>query len=52
MIQLNVACYLYNKIGAEGQVQHIENGIHRNWGSADVPNDMLKDIVPMAVAIR
>ena len=51
-IQLNVAAYMYNKIGAEGQVQHIENGIHRNYGSADVPEEMLRDIHPMAVALR
>ena len=52
MIQLNVAAYLMNKRGAEGQVQHIENNIHRNFGSADVPGEMLKDILPMAMAIR
>ena len=52
MMQLNIAAYMLNKRGAEGEVQHIENGIHRNYGSADVPDEMLKDIVPMAVAIR
>ena len=51
-IQLNVACYLYNKRGAEGQIQHIENGIHRNYGDADVPDNMMKDITPFAQAIR
>lgn len=52
MMQINIAVYLLNKRGAEGQVQHIENGIHRNYGNADVPADMLKDIVPMAQVIR
>lgn len=52
MIQLNVSCYLLNKRGAEGQIQHIENGIHRNYGSADVPDGMLKDVVPFCQAIR
>ena len=52
MIQLNVACYLMNKRGAEGEIQHIENGIHRNYGSSDVPDGMLKDIVPFCQAIR
>lgn len=51
-IQLKIACYMINKIGAEGQIQHIENGIHRNYGSADVPEEMLKDVVPYAQAIR
>lgn len=52
MVQINTACYLYNKRGAEGQIQHIENGIHRNWGDADVPENMLKDVIPFAQAIR
>ena len=52
MIQLNVALYMLNKRGAEGQIQHIENGIHRNYGSADVPDELLKDILPMAQVIR
>ena len=52
MIQLNVAAYLMNKRGAEGEIQHIENGVHRNYGTSDVPDEMLKDIVPMAAAIR
>lgn len=51
-IQLNVAAYLLNKRGAEGEVQHIENGVHRNYGSADVPDEMLKDIIPTAAVIR
>ena len=52
MMQLNVAVYLLNKRGAEGEIQHIENGIHRNYGSSDVPDGMLKDIVPFSQAIR
>ena len=45
-VQLNIANYLLNKRGAEGQIQHIENGIHRNYGDADVPESMLKDVTP------
>ena len=52
MIQLNVAAYLLNKRGAEGEIQHIENGVHRNYGSADVPDGMLKDIHPFCQVIR
>lgn len=47
-IQLKAACYLINKIGAEGQIQHIENGIHRNYGAADIPDGMVQEIVPYA----
>ena len=51
-IQLKIAAYMLNKRGAEGQIQHIENGIHRNYGSADIPDGMLQEIVPYAQAIR
>ena len=51
-VQLKIANYMINKIGAEGQIQHIENGIHRNYGSADIPDAMLQEIVPYAQAIR
>ena len=44
--QVQIAAYLLNKRGAEGETQHIENGIHRNYKSADVPNDMLWDVLP------
>lgn len=51
-IQIKIANYMLNKRGAEGQIQHIENGIHRNYGDADVPETMLKDITPFAQIIR
>lgn len=50
-LQIRMAIFSLNKIGAEGQVQHIENGIHRNWGSSDYPEDMLKVITPYCKVI-
>lgn len=52
MMQLKIATYMMNKRGAEGQIQHIENGIHRNYGDADIPENMVSDIVPFAQGIR
>lgn len=52
MVQLNIAIYYLNKRGAEGEIQHIENGIHRNYGSADLPDGMLKDVIPFCKVIR
>ena len=46
MNQIEVACYLLNKIGAEGETAHNENGINRTYESASVPESMLKDIIP------
>ena len=44
--QLQIAAYLLNRRGAEGETQHIENGIHRNYEAADVPPSMLRGITP------
>lgn len=52
MAQLKIAHYMLNKRGAEGQIQHIENGIHRNYGAADIPDGMLAEIVPYCQVVR
>ena len=44
--QVNIAVYLLNKRGAEGELQHNENGIDRTYESGDIPESMLKDIIP------
>ena len=46
--QLEIAVYLLNKRGAEGEKAHSENGITRSYESASVPDSMLKGIVPFA----
>lgn len=45
-LQAEIACYLCNKRGAEGQTAHSENGINRSYESAGVPDSMLKGVVP------
>ena len=45
-LQCEIAAYMLNKRGAEGQTMHTENGITRQYGDADVPPSMLKEIVP------
>lgn len=51
-IQLKIANMYITKIGAEFEIQHIENGIHRNYGASDIPDGILKDVVPYCQAIR
>ncbi len=46
--QLEIAVYLMNKRGAEGETSHNENGINRSYESASIPDSMLKGIVPFA----
>lgn len=45
-LHCEITAYLLNKRGAEGQVAHSENGISRSYGSADVPDVMLSQLVP------
>lgn len=51
ILQCEIACYLLNKRGAEGETSHSENGISRAYGSADVPESMLSDIMPFCETI-
>ena len=46
MKQVEIAVYLYNKRGAEGQTAHNENGINRTYESADVPESLMRGITP------
>lgn len=43
---IEIAVYLIAKMGAEGQTAHSENGVNRTYASADVPDDMLREIIP------
>lgn len=43
---LEIAAYLLNKRGAEGQLSHSENGVSRSYESASIPESMLRDITP------
>ena len=51
-LQIEIAAYMLNKRGAEGQEQHSENGIARRFGSAHIPDDMLSEIVPQVGVIE
>ena len=51
-LQCEIAAYLLNKRGAEGQTSHSENGISRSYESADVPESMLGAVTPFCGVIR
>ncbi len=46
-LQLRIAVYLYNKMGAEGQIAHSENGISRSYESSDIPESLLNEVTPL-----
>lgn len=45
-LQIRIAVDLYNKLGAEGETAHSENGVSRSYGAENVSTDLLKEIVP------
>jgi hypothetical protein len=45
-LQCEIATYLLNKRGAEGETSHSENGISRVYENADVPDSMLSEVIP------
>lgn len=45
-LQCEIATYLLNKRGAEGEISHSENGISRTYESANIPESMLSDVIP------
>lgn len=46
--QIEIATYLLNKRGAEGEIRHDENGTGRTYESASVPKSMLNGVMPFA----
>ena len=50
-LQCEIAAYLLNKRGAEGQTGHSENGISRSYESADVPESLIGAVTPMVGVI-
>ena len=51
-LHCEIAAYLLNKRGAEGQTVHSENGISRSYESAGVPESMLGAVTPMVGVLR
>lgn len=49
--QIEIALFLYNKQGAEGQTSHNENGINRTYENADIPESLLQGITPFVGVI-
>lgn len=52
LLQCEIAAYLLNKRGAEGQLAHNENGTDRTYESADVPPSMLKAVIPSCGVLK
>lgn len=45
--QYSIALAIYNKRGAEDEIAHTENGISRSYESSWVPEQLLREVIPM-----
>ena len=50
-IQVEIAAFMLNKRGAEGETAHSENGVSRSYEDGDIPPSILRRIVPQAGVI-
>jgi hypothetical protein len=46
--QIKMAVEMVNKIGAEGQTSHSENGISRTYEASDLSPSLIAEITPIA----
>lgn len=51
-LQYRIAMDLYNKMGAEGETQHIENGINRTYESSWISRQLLSEVTPFAGIVK
>ena len=47
-LQIRIAVEIFNKQGAEGELAHSENGVSRTYSSANVSEELLREITPKA----
>lgn len=46
VLQCDIAKYLLNKRGADGETAHSENGVDRTYENADVPESLMCEVIP------
>lgn len=51
ILACDIAVFLMLKRGAEGEIDHSENGISRSYMSAYIPEEMLTPVVPHCAVI-
>jgi len=51
-VHVEIAAYMLNKRGAEGEVSHSENGVSRTYEDGDIPPTLLRRIIPLAEVLQ
>lgn len=46
-VHVEIAAYMLNKRGAEGETSHGENGVNRSYEDGGIPRSLLRQITPM-----
>lgn len=50
-LQFRCAIDLYNKIGAEGETSHSENGVSRGYESSWISESLLQEVTPVVKVV-
>ena len=50
-VWIEIAVFMLNKRGAEGEQRHSENGVDRTYDGGDIPTELLRKIIPKAGVI-
>lgn len=50
-LQFRCAMDLYNKIGAEGETSHSENGVDRGYESSWISESLLREVTPVVKVV-
>lgn len=48
VLQCRIANFMLVKQGAEGEIQHTENGVTCIYGKSDIPDELMRQVVPKA----
>lgn len=51
-LQYRMALDLYNKMGAEGQLSHSENGVSRAYESSWISAQLLEEVTPFVGTVK
>lgn len=51
-LQVRIAEAMYDKMGAEYQTGHTENGVSRQWASEGIPEALLREVTPMVGGVK
>lgn len=52
VLQCRITNFMLTKQGAEGEIQHTENGVTCIYGQSDIPAELMREIIPRVGVIK